>query len=51
MIDIDLNRQVHDILEKEIIPVQIEFNYIDKVKIFEISPYFVYNGVREKLHR
>ena len=51
MIDIDLNRQVHDILEKEIIPVQIEFNYIDKEKIFEISPYFVYNGVREKLHR
>ena len=50
MIDIDLNRQVHDILENEYIPVQIKFSYTEKEKIFEISPYNEYKGVREKIH-
>ena len=50
MMDIDLNRQVHDILENQIIPVQIKFKYTEKEKIFEISPYTGYKGVREKFH-
>ena len=48
MIDIDLNQQVHYILEKEIIPVQIKFSYSEKEKKFDISPYTGSN-VRERL--
>ena len=47
MIDIDLNQQVHSILENEIIPVQIKFNYSEKEKKFDISPHL--GSVREKL--
>ena len=38
IIDIDLNQQVHDILEKETIPVEIKFYYSDNKKQFDILP-------------
>ena len=49
MIDIDLNKQIHHILEKEIIPVQIKFIYSDHEKKFEISPHPGYITVRERM--
>ena len=52
LIDIDLNRQAHTIIEKEIIPVQIKFKYSDseKDKIFEISEHPGYTTVKERIY-
>ena len=49
MIDIDLNQQAHQILEKEIIPVQIKFKYSDDEKKFEISPIPVISLLEKEL--
>ena len=48
MIDIDLNQQVHSILEEESIPAQIKFSYSEKEKKFDISPHLGYT-VKERL--
>ena len=38
LIDIDLNKRLQIIIEKEIIPMEIKFIYTDKKKLFEITP-------------
>ena len=49
MTDIDLNQQVHNILEKEEIPVQIKFVYSENEKKFEIAPHPGYVTVRDRI--
>ena len=51
IIDIDLNQQVHNILEKEIIPVEIKFYYNDNKKKFAILPYQAHQGYSTTIKR